>query len=318
MVYLDDVIVFSQLLDTHLQHLMKVFACRRDANLKLNPSKCKFMSEVKYLGHIVTPQGLKPNARSLDAVREFPVSTNVKQLKQFLSLTLHYRRFVPNYARIAQSLYGLIRQGAPFNLTAICEQAFDELKPRLLTSPIPQYPDFSKDFVLETDASKQGLGAILSQFQDDSRLYPLAYTSRSLSPSERNYAITELEILAIVWVMTHFRYHLYGHRVTVYTDHAAVKAVLGVPNLDGKHARWWNKVHCCGIREVNIVYRAKQNNGHADALSRQPVLPPPVEDESAKEVQVALISSRDDFSITDLVSHPPITVNVSPSFSDEQ
>ena len=132
------------------------------------------------------------------------------------------------------------------------------------------------------------------------------------------YAITELKTLAVLWGMTHFQYHLYGHKVTVYTDHAAVKAVVGAPNLDGKHARWWNKVHGSGIREVNIVYRATQNNCHADALSIQPVLPPPVEDKSAEEVQVALIFSRDDVSITDLVSHPPITIDASPSFSDEQ
>jgi len=94
-----------------------------------------------------------------------------------------------------------------------------------------------------------------------------------------------------------------------------VKAVLGAPNLNGKHARWWNKVHDSGIREVNIVYRTKKNNCHADALSRQLVLPPPVEDKCAEEVQVALICSR---GITDLVSHPPVTVDVSPSFSDEQ
>jgi len=150
-----------------------------------------------------------------------------------------------------------------------------------------------------------------------SRLHPLAYASRSLSPSEKNYAITECETLAVVWGITHFRYHLYGHKVTD-TDHAAVKAVLGAPNLDGKHARWWNKVHGSGIREVYILYRAKQNNCHTDTLSRQPVLPPPVENESAEEVQVALISSRDDVDITDLVSHPPITVDASPSVPDEQ
>ena len=156
-VYLDDDIVFSQSLDAHLEHLKKVFTCLKDANLILNPSKCKFISgEVEYLGHVVTPQGLKPNTRNLDAVREFPVPTSLKQLHQFLGLTSHYRRFVPNYAGITQPLYGLTRQGAPFNWTAICEQAFDELKTRLLTSPVLPYPNFSKDFVLETDASKQG------------------------------------------------------------------------------------------------------------------------------------------------------------------
>jgi len=124
-----------------------------------------------------------------------------------------------------------------------------------------------------------------------------------VSPSEKNYAITELETLAVVWAITHFQCHLYGHTVTVYTDHVAVKAVLGAPGS--------------GIQEVDIVYWAKQNNSHADALSRQPVLPTP-ENEDTEEVQLALISSRDNVSITDLVSQPPITMTVSPSFSDEQ
>ena len=187
-------------------------------------------------------------------------------------------------------------------------------------APILAYPDFTKDFVLETDASKQGLGAILSQLKDDSKLHPLAYASRSLSSSEKNYAITGLKTLAVVWAIIHFRYHLYGHRVTVYTDHAAVKAVLGAPNLDGKHVRWWNKVHGSGIREVDIVYRAKHNNCHADALSRQPVLSPPLEDYSAEEVQVALISGQraNDADIPTLLSRPPCVPEGLPSFADEQ
>ena len=217
-------------------------------------------------------------------------------------------------------MYNLTRQGTPFNWTASCEQAFDILKSKLLTAPILAYPDFTRDFVLETDASKQGLGAILSQLQDDSKLHPLAYASRSLSPSEKNYAITELETLAVVWAISHFRYHLYGHKVTVYTDHAAVKAVLGAPNLDGKHARWWNKVHGSGIREVDIVYRAKHDNCHADALSRQPVLSPTSEDDNAEEVQVARVASQhiDDGGIIDLLSRPPNTNDNFPSFADEQ
>ena len=98
------------------------------------------------------------------------------------------------------------------------------------------YPDFDKDFMLETEASKQGLGAILSQYQGDKKLHLVAYASCSVSTAESNYAITNLEMLAVVWAVTHFRYYLYGHNVTVTTDHAAVKAVLGVPNLTGQHA----------------------------------------------------------------------------------
>ena len=115
-------------------------------------------------------------------------------------------------------------------------------------------------------------------------------------------------------------FHVHGNKVTVYTDHAAVKAVLGAPILNGKHARWWNKVHGSGIREVDIVYREKHNNCHTDTLSQQPVLSPPLEDDSAEEIQVALISSQetDDANITTLLSRPPYATDGFTSYADKQ
>ena len=212
-VYLDDIIIFSKTLQDHLKHLKTVFSCLREASLKLKPIKCRFIcQEVEYLGHIVTPKGLKPNTRNLIAVKEFPAPSNLKQLRQFLGLTSHYRRFILNYARIAEPLYFLTKKNSPFCWTADCQQAYDLLKSKLLTAPVLVFPDFTKPFTLETDASIQGLGAILSQVQNDDQLHPLAYASRSLSQSEKNYAVTELETLAVVWVVTHFRYYLYGNK----------------------------------------------------------------------------------------------------------
>ena len=127
------------------------------------------------------------------------------------------------------------------------------------------YPSFDREFILETDASIKGLGAVLSQKQDG-KLHPIAFTSKALNPQE-NYAITELETLAVVWAITHFHYYLYGHRVTVYTDHSAVKAVLETPHPSGKHARWWTRVYGRGMKEVQIVNRAGRENTTADALS---------------------------------------------------
>lgn len=120
------------------------------------------------------------------------------------------------------------------------------------TSQVLAYPDFGRDFVLETDAS--GLNAELSQVQEDGRVHPLGYASRALSPSERNYAITELETLAVVWVVTHFCHYLYGHNVKIFMDHTAVKAVLDTPQPNGKHARWLSKVFGSNIRKVEIKY----------------------------------------------------------------
>ena len=187
-------------------------------------------------------------------------------------------------------MYALTKKDVPYHWTAECECAFDHLKTCLITPPVLSYPDFDKSFILETDASISGLGAILSQLQEDGKLHPLAYASRSLSESE-NYPVTDLETLAVVWGVTHFRYYLYGHQVTIYTDHAAVKAVFRTPNLTGKHARWWSKIHGSGIGEVDIVHRAGKENLHADALSRQPVMPAPTDEDSAIEVQVAKVSS---------------------------
>ena len=116
------------------------------------------------------------------------------------------------------------------------------------------YSDFSKDFVLETDASICRLGAVLSQIQEDGCFHPISYASRALSAQEWNYAITELETLAVVWAMGHSHKYLYGHSVTIFIDHAAVNAVLKSPTPSDKDARWWTKVFGSGVKDVEIIY----------------------------------------------------------------
>ena len=161
------------------------------------------------------------------------------------------------------------------------------LKRKLVTSPVLAYPNFKRDFVLETDASIHGIGAVLGQHQDDGNVHPISYGSRALSVAEKNYGITELETLAVVWAISHFHHFLYGHSVTVYADHTAVKAVLESQNPTGKHAWWWNKVYGGGVRAVHIVYRAGKENKNADALSRRPVFPAPQAGIAENELQVA-------------------------------
>lgn len=170
-----------------------------------------------------------------------------------------------------------------------CQTAFDELKLKLVTTPVLAYPAFNKEFVLETDASIQGLGAVLFQVQSDEKLHTVAFASRALSPQERNYSITELETLAAVWAISHFHHCVYGNCLTVYTDHTAVRAVLEAPNPTGKHARWWMRVYGGGIRDIKIKYRAGKENLNADALSQSPHAPAPTHE----EVQVAAMNSAD-------------------------
>ena len=240
------------------------------AGLKLKPSKCHFISQtVEYLGHLITPQGISPNPNQVSAIKEFPAPTSLKELRQFLGLASYYRRFICSFAEIAHPLHSLTQKDALFQWSPECQQAFQQLKDALVSQPVLAYP-FSESFTLETDASIKGLGAVLSQLQDDSCLHPVAYASRSLSGAEKRYAITELETLAVVWAVSHFHAYLYGNDVTVYTDHSAVKAVLETPNPSAKHAHWWNKVYGSGVRNIQILYRPGKENMNADALSRNP------------------------------------------------
>ena len=280
--------MISKTFEQHLNHIQLVLDCIIEARLKLKPSKCYFCKqEVEYLGHIITPQGVKTNPAKTAAVAEFPTPKSLHQLRQFLGLVSYYRKFIAGFAAIAHPLHYLTRQGVEFTWSTECEEAFVKLKACLSTSPILKYPDFDRDFILETDASAKGLGAVLSQSYDNN-LHPVAFASRALSRQERNYGITDLETLAIVWACGHFHAYLYGHNVTIYTDHSASKSILDAPSRNGKHARWWTKIYSSGIRQVNIIYRAGKHNIKADTLSRNPCLPAPIEGVAELEVQVAM------------------------------
>ena len=139
----------------------------------------------------------------------------MKEVRQFLGSSSFYHKFVPSFAKLARSLHSLTKKNARFKWTEECQQAFELLKRKLTEAPVLAYPNFSTGFTIETDASYSGLGAILSQEQEDGCLYPVSYASRALSPAEQNYGITDLETLAVVWAVTHFRHYLYNQHVRI-------------------------------------------------------------------------------------------------------
>ena len=157
--------------------------------------------EVCYLGHVVSAEGVRTDPAKLQAVLEFPVPTNVKQLRSFLGLTSYYRRFIPQFAKIAGPLHALTKKNSEFTWTAVCQGAFEKLRNLLTSAPVLAYPDFGVPFILETDASGNGLGAVLAQRQDDGLVRPNAYASRSLQEHEKWYGVTELEELGAVWAL---------------------------------------------------------------------------------------------------------------------
>ena len=316
-VYIDDILIFSETLEEHLEHLHRVIERLAAAGLKLNPAKCHFIRKrVEYLGYLITPNGLQPITKHVRAVKEFPVPRNVKEVRQFVGLASYYRRFVRGFSKIAEPIYALTKKGAVFQWSADCQSAFEELKTQLVEAPVLSFPDFAKSFILETDASIKGLGAVLSQLQDDGLAHPVAYASRSLTKGEKSYAITELETLAVVWSITHFHAYLYGHDVTVYTDHSAVKAVLSTPSANGKHARWWSKVFGTGVRSVSVVYRSGKENANADALSRNPVDPAPESAIGEGDVQVFAVTAST--TIPELLEAAPTPIEDVDYFAREQ
>ena len=235
----------------------------------LHPQKCVFGScEVLYLGRLISSSGIRPNPEKIVAVKSFPTPTSVKSLRQFLGLASYYQQFIPHFARVASSLYALTRQDVPFQWTLCCQESFETLKDLLTTPPVLAYPNFTKEFVLHTDASGEGLGAILEQEQEDGQLHPVAHASRSINKHEKQYDVAELEALGVVWAVKHFRSYLIGQKCTVYTDHAPLKSMLQARHQSGILARWSNM-----LAEVDpeICYRPGRKTSNADALSRSPI-----------------------------------------------
>eukprot|EP00731_Ephydatia_muelleri_P006231 Em0003g479a len=188
LVYLDDVIIIGRTFLDHLTNLSMVFERIRQAGLKLQPSKCKLCrKEVTFLGHIVSQDGIATDHSKTEQVSKWPVPSSCTEVQRFLGLANYYRRFVQDFAAMAKPLHRLTERNAQFRWTTECQRAFDKLKSCLVSAPILAFPDFTRPFILDTDASDMGIGAVLSQIHDDGSEHVVSYASRVLSKPERNY-----------------------------------------------------------------------------------------------------------------------------------
>lgn len=265
-VYLDDIVIYSVDLDDHIYNLSNVFKRLRQYNLKLQPDKCEFLrKEVSYLGHIITDQGVKPNPDKIEAVERFPTPKTPKDIKSFLGFVSYYRRFISDFSKLAKPLTNLLKKDTPFLWENEQQLAFDALKQKLISAPLLAYPDFSKTFILTTDASNYAIGAILSQ-GELGKDRPIAYASRTLNKSECNYNTTEKELLAILFGCKTFRPYLYGRHFQIVTDHRPLKWLFNHKDPSSKLQRWRLKLE---EYEYEIIYRKGKFNA-ADALSRYP------------------------------------------------
>ena len=193
--------------------------------------------EVSFLGHIISASGIKTNQKKTESVKNWPTPKSVKQVRSFLGLCSYYRSFVQNFATIAKPLHRLTESNSDFKWSDSCEAAFQSLKQALVRAPILAYPMSEGEYVLDTDASGVGVGAVLSQVQNQKEKV-ISYYSCCLSKAERHYCVTRRELLAVIKAVKHYHHYLYGTHFVVRTDHGALRWLANFKSPEGQMARW--------------------------------------------------------------------------------
>ena len=289
-IYLDDFLIYSEDEETHVEHVRSVLQRMRETQLYASMEKSEFcVRSVKFLGHLITPNGISADVNKIQAIQDWPVPTTKRQLLVFLGATNYLRKFVPNFSQKAVPLYRLTRKNTPFTWFKACQDAFETLKLAIASSPVLGHIKQREPFWVETDASDFAVGCVLSQGDPEGDLQPCAYYSRSLTDAERNYCIYEKELLAIKVALETWRPYLEGspHCITVMTDHKGLEFLSSANVMNQRHARW----HLFFRRfDFIIKYRPGSTNSLADALSRRPDYHPETEDsELEKPVEPILM-----------------------------
>lgn len=290
LVFLDDLIIFSNSLEEHEQRLMRVLHRLKEYGLKLSPEKCKFFqTTVRYLGHIISERGVETDPEKIQALKTWPRPKNLKELRSFLGFSGYYRRFIKGYSSIVRPLndltqgYPPLRKNSKFKetnqtyfdpklpfesrWTTNCQEAFELIIEKLTSAPVLGFADPKLPYVLHTDASTTGLGAALYQDQGG-QLRAIAFASRGLSKSEARYPAHKLEFLALKWSVTEkFHDYLYGGQFTVVTDSNPLTYILTSARLDATSYRW---LAALSNYNFKLQYRAGKQNLDADGLSRRP------------------------------------------------
>lgn len=262
LVFIDDILVYTRTLEEHVQLLRQVFELLDQHQLKVKKSKCAFaQKQLVYLGHVISVGGVATDPKNIAAVQKWETPKSVRAVRGFLGLAGYYRKFVRNFGQISRPLTELLKKDRHFRWTDETETSFRSLQQALITAPVLAIPDFTKPFVVETDASDGGVGAVLSQ-----EGHPIAYLSRALGPRNQGLSAYEKEFLAILLAVDHWRPYLQVQEFVIQSDHRSL-ASLDEQRL---HTPWQRKAltKLLGLR-YKIVYQPGRENSAADALSRK-------------------------------------------------
>jgi len=267
-VYLDDIIIFSKDPAEHQQHVIEILEELQKNGLYVKGKKSEFaVTEVPFLGAIVTPEGIKMDPKKVQSILDWPAITTLKELQAFLGLANYYRRFIKGYSRIATPLTALTKKDTRFEMTAAGRKAMKALQEAFTTAPILKLFDPKLPIRLETDASDGAIGACLTQ-KHGKLWHPVAYLSKKFDQTELRYQIHDKELMAIVEACKVWRAYLQTDEpFEVYTDHKNLTYFMTTKELNRRQVRWWEKL---AEYNMKIQYTKGSDNGRADALSRRP------------------------------------------------
>jgi hypothetical protein len=261
-VFIDDILVYSKNEDEHAKHLHTVLQRLRDHHFYAKLSKCDFwLREIKFLGHTISRNGISVDPEKVQEVMNWKPPTTMRQIRSFLGLAGYYRRFIPNFSRIAKPMTELLKKGVKSEWSQKCEDAFHALRQHFTTAPVLAQPDNTKSFDVYCDASGTGLGCVLMQ---DNRV--IAYASKALRPHEQNYPTHDLELAAVVHALKIWRHYLMGAHCNIYTDHKSLKYIFTQADLNMRHRRWLELIK---DYDLEVHYHPGKANVVADALSRK-------------------------------------------------
>ena len=267
-VFLDDLIIYSKTEEKHTQLVREVFRKLNANNMKLKPSKCKFLVDrVNFLGHQVTAEGISPNKSNLSAIQQAPTPTSCRKTRQFLGVINFFRPFIPKAAKLLAPLFDLQKKGRKFNWTSECEIAFTQAKRILTQAPVLAHPNYDEPFILFTDACDSAVGAYLAQKQPDNTLKPTGFFSKRLVGAPTRYSTIERELYAVLLAARHFRYYLIGRETQVFSDHKPITYNKGAAYRNLRLARWSEEMEEYCFKWSHIKGEA---NIIADYLSRNP------------------------------------------------
>ena len=265
--FIDDVICYSKTFTEHLEHLRLIFERLQEAGIKLKPTKCVFAKErVNYLGHVISVGELRPDPGNVAKIRDLPPPQTRREVRSFIGMATYYRCFVPDFSRRAKPLTDLTKTRVALHWGPEQDSAFTDLKNALTSEPVLALPDFTRPFILMTDGSSTGLGAVLGQqFDDDAKERVIGFASRKTTEGEGKFSACELECLALVWAVKHFRTYILGRKTTVVTDHWALKWLLDLKNGNPRLQRWRMALQ---EYDLEVVHKPGRLHRNADFLSR--------------------------------------------------